>query len=60
MARDIFSPLAKWEIIDEIDNDTKYLEDELEVDSIKYHAPTTPQEDFARTGRRGGMSKKSF
>ena len=57
LASDGFSPLSKWEMIEDRDN-TIDLTDELEVDGVKYRAPTTPREEFERTGcGRGGVGK---
>ena len=41
-----------------IEQDAPALEDELEVDGIKYRSPTVPREEFERTGEGGGGQKK--
>ena len=57
LASDGFSPLSKWEMIEQRD-ETIDLTDELEVDGVKYRAPTTPREEFERTGcGKGGVAK---
>ena len=52
-----FSPLACWEML-KIEQDAPGLENELEVDGIKYCSPTVPLEEFERTGEGGGGQKK--
>ena len=41
-----------------IEQDAPALEDELELDGIKYCSPTVPREEFERTGEGGGGQKK--
>ena len=57
LMNDGFCPTSRWTIIAE-PGDKQLKEDELEVDNIKYRAPTTPREEFERTGNGGGGVKK--
>ena len=57
LVSDGFSPLSRWEILEE-PADKLLLTDELEVNNMKYRAPTTPREEYERTGDGGGGSKK--
>ena len=57
LANDGFLLLARWEMF-KIEQDAPALEDELEVDGIKYRSPTVPREEFERTGEGGGGQKK--
>lgn len=57
LMNDGFAPSSKWMMIGEPE-DKQMKTDELEVNSIKYRAPTTPREEFERTGDGGGGVKK--
>ena len=57
LANDGFSPLAKWTYLQD-KNEMIDLTDELEVDGIKYRSPTTPKEEFERTGIENGGNDK--
>ena len=60
LAKDGFSPLARWQYLEEKDG-TVDLKDELLVDGVKYRSPTTPREEFERTGvGNGGTEKFNF
>jgi len=60
LASDGFSPLAKWNYLEDKD-ETIDLTNELNVDGIKYRSPTTPREEFERTGiGNGGKDKFNF
>ena len=60
LANDGFSPLARWEML-KVDENAPALEDELEVNGIKYRSPTVPREEFERTGSgKGGQKKYNF
>ena len=60
LASDGFSPLAKWQYLSDKD-EVIDLTDELEVDGVKYRAPTTPREEFERTGvGKGGKDNLIF
>ena len=56
LSNDGFSVNSKWEMIEE--QETIDLTDELEVDGVKYRAPTTPREEFERTNCGGGGTSK--
>lgn len=55
-----FGPQARWEYLEEKDCSLQ-LKDELEVNGVKYRSPTTPREEFKRTGvGNGGKEKFNF
>ena len=57
LANDGFSPHTIWEYLEAVD-ELVDLTDELELDGVKYRAPTTPREEFERTGVGSGGQKK--
>lgn len=59
LTNDGFSPNSRWEILEE-PADKILLTDELEVNNLKYRAPTTPREEYERTGDGGGGVKNSI
>ncbi len=59
LTSDGFSPLSRWEVLEE-PADKLLLTDELEVNKMKYRAPTTLKEEYDSTGDGGGGSKKQF
>ena len=57
LVNDGFAPRSRWIILPDPENKV-LLTNELEVGDVKYRAPTTPREEFERTGDRGGGVKK--
>ena len=52
-----FSSIARRDMF-KIEQDDPALEDELDLDGIKYRSPTVPREEFDCTGEGGGGNKK--